>query len=86
MIDEADKAPTYVTAILKSLVEDGQMVLGDGRRIVADATSEPDENIIVIHKVGYFCICFHVAIKKKTDPLILYFEELPHDCSGQSTR
>ncbi|RUP51709.1 hypothetical protein BC936DRAFT_146399 [Jimgerdemannia flammicorona] len=50
VIDEADKAPTYVTAILKSLVEDGQMVLGDGRRIVADATSEPDDNVIVIHK------------------------------------
>ncbi|RUS15981.1 hypothetical protein BC937DRAFT_91732, partial [Endogone sp. FLAS-F59071] len=30
------------------------MVLGDGRRIVADATSEPDENIIVIHKETIF--------------------------------
>lgn len=33
-MDEADKAPTHVTCILKSLVESGVMVLGDGRRIV----------------------------------------------------
>ena len=35
VIDEADKAPTNVTCILKSLVESGEMVLGDGRRIVS---------------------------------------------------
>ncbi|TPX32182.1 hypothetical protein SmJEL517_g04613 [Synchytrium microbalum] len=34
VVDEADKAPTHVTSILKSLVEDGEMVLSDGRRIV----------------------------------------------------
>eukprot|EP00039_Didymoeca_costata_P004596 m.74562 g.74562 ORF g.74562 m.74562 type:complete len:1871 (+) comp12470_c0_seq4:171-5783(+) len=34
VIDEADKAPTHVTTILKSLVESGDMFLGDGRRIV----------------------------------------------------
>lgn len=34
VVDEADKAPTHVTCILKSLVESGVMVLGDGRRIV----------------------------------------------------
>lgn len=34
VIDEADKAPTHVTCILKTLVETGQMVLSDGRRIV----------------------------------------------------
>ncbi|KAH9247158.1 hypothetical protein BASA81_015242 [Batrachochytrium salamandrivorans] len=33
VVDEADKAPTHVTAVLKSLVEDGEMVLSDGRRI-----------------------------------------------------
>ncbi|KAI7898653.1 AAA domain-containing protein [Cokeromyces recurvatus] len=38
VVDEADKAPTYVTAVLKSLVEDGQMVLGDGRRIISKET------------------------------------------------
>jgi MoxR-like ATPase len=36
VIDEADKAPTHVTQILKSLVEDGEMVLSDGRRIVRE--------------------------------------------------
>ncbi|KAI1241841.1 hypothetical protein IHE44_0005343 [Lamprotornis superbus] len=35
VIDEADKAPTNVTCILKTLVESGEMVLSDGRRIVA---------------------------------------------------
>lgn len=34
VVDEADKAPTQVTSILKSLVEDGELLLGDGRRIV----------------------------------------------------
>ena len=34
VVDEADKAPTHVTCILKSLVENGMMLLGDGRRIV----------------------------------------------------
>lgn len=34
VIDEADKAPTHVTCVLKTLVESGQMILSDGRRIV----------------------------------------------------
>ncbi|XP_048458993.1 von Willebrand factor A domain-containing protein 8 isoform X2 [Rhincodon typus] len=34
VIDEADKAPTNVTCILKTLVESGEMILSDGRRIV----------------------------------------------------
>lgn len=34
VIDEADKAPTHVTCILKTLVETGEMILSDGRRIV----------------------------------------------------
>ena len=34
VIDEADKAPTHVTCILKTLVESGEMILSDGRRIV----------------------------------------------------
>ncbi|KAK7153742.1 hypothetical protein R3I94_007188 [Phoxinus phoxinus] len=36
VIDEADKAPTNVTCILKALVESGEMILADGRRIVSD--------------------------------------------------
>lgn len=35
VIDEADKAPTNVTSILKTLVESGEMILADGRRIVS---------------------------------------------------
>ncbi|CAG8454976.1 7145_t:CDS:10 [Dentiscutata heterogama] len=51
VVDEADKAPTYVTAILRNLLEDGQMVLGDGRRIVSSLTSKTSkEDCIVIHK------------------------------------
>ncbi len=34
VVDEADKAPTSVTCILKTLVESGEMHLADGRRIV----------------------------------------------------
>ncbi|CAB4069483.1 von Willebrand factor A domain-containing protein 8 [Lepeophtheirus salmonis] len=33
VIDEADKAPTQVTCILKTLIETGEMILSDGRRI-----------------------------------------------------
>ncbi|XP_037542623.1 von Willebrand factor A domain-containing protein 8 [Nematolebias whitei] len=50
VIDEADKAPTNVTCILKTLVESGEMVLADGRRIISDpheANGRP--NIIVMH-------------------------------------
>ncbi|KAI8350392.1 AAA domain-containing protein [Blakeslea trispora] len=52
VVDEADKAPTYVTAVLKSLVEDGQMVLGDGRRIISkesDIEQGSNENYILVH-------------------------------------
>ncbi|MEQ2314927.1 hypothetical protein AMECASPLE_016977, partial [Ameca splendens] len=35
VIDEADKAPTNVTCILKALVESGEMILADGRRIIS---------------------------------------------------
>lgn len=35
VIDEADKAPTNVTCILKTLVENGEMILADGRRIIS---------------------------------------------------
>jgi hypothetical protein len=35
VIDEADKAPTETVVVLKSLVEDGLMLLSDGRRIAS---------------------------------------------------
>lgn len=52
VVDEADKAPTHVTCILKTLVESGEMILSDGRRIVPSndiRASSPSPNIIPIH-------------------------------------
>ncbi|XP_053164187.1 von Willebrand factor A domain-containing protein 8 isoform X2 [Hemicordylus capensis] len=50
VIDEADKAPTNVTCILKTLVESGEMILSDGRRLIANPASvNGRENVIVIH-------------------------------------
>ncbi|XP_034021432.1 von Willebrand factor A domain-containing protein 8-like [Thalassophryne amazonica] len=50
VIDEADKAPTNVTCILKTLVESGEMILSDGRRIVADPReAEHRPNTIAMH-------------------------------------
>ncbi|KAJ8985337.1 hypothetical protein NQ317_008368 [Molorchus minor] len=50
VIDEADKAPTHVTCILKTLVESGQMILSDGRRIASKVPAgRDDENYIEIH-------------------------------------
>lgn len=36
VVDEADKAPVEVTVVLKGLIEDGEMLLSDGRRIVRE--------------------------------------------------
>jgi len=49
VVDEADKAPTNVTCILKSLVETGEMILSDGRRIVPSNSPEEGDNIIHLH-------------------------------------
>ena len=52
VIDEADKAPTHVTCILKTLVESGEMILSDGRRIVRKdkmSKMEGKENVIETH-------------------------------------
>ncbi|XP_058526672.1 von Willebrand factor A domain-containing protein 8 [Ochotona princeps] len=50
VVDEADKAPTNVTCILKTLVENGEMILADGRRIVANSANVSGrENVVVIH-------------------------------------
>ncbi|KAL7519873.1 hypothetical protein ACHAWX_004630, partial [Stephanocyclus meneghinianus] len=47
VLDEADKAPVEVVALLKGLIEDGQLSLPDGRVLCHDNTSDP--NIIPIH-------------------------------------
>ena len=50
VIDEADKAPLEVVCILKGLVEDGEMTLSDGRRILRDAGEQDDlSKVIPIH-------------------------------------
>jgi len=51
VIDEADKAPTNVTCVLKTLVESGQMHLSDGRKIVSGESDmeSTSENIIRMH-------------------------------------
>lgn len=38
VLDEADKAPIEVVVILKALVEDGELVLADGRRLLSGPT------------------------------------------------
>ena len=40
VVDEADKAPTNVTCVLKTLVESGTMTLGDGRRIISQQEAD----------------------------------------------
>ena len=49
VIDEADKAPLNVTSVLKSLIESGEMILSDGRRIVKHLNGRNSENFIQIH-------------------------------------
>ena len=56
MVDEADKAPLEVVCILKGLIEDGEMLLSDGRKIVAhtydyekSACTKQGENLIHMH-------------------------------------
>lgn len=44
VVDEADKAPTHVTCILKTLVESGEMILSDGRRIVKSIPADVNRN------------------------------------------
>lgn len=49
VIDEADKAPAYVTCVLKNLVETGNMRLADGRQIVSNANNPNDASVINLH-------------------------------------
>lgn len=49
VIDEADKAPLHVTSVLKSLIESGEMILSDGRRIVKHLNGRNRENYIEMH-------------------------------------
>lgn len=49
VIDEADKAPSHVTCVLKNLVETGNMRLADGRQIVNNANNPNDNSVINLH-------------------------------------
>jgi hypothetical protein len=49
VVDEADKAPLEVVVVLKGLVEDQEMILSDGRRIVPMGTPSPPPQSIPIH-------------------------------------
>ncbi|XP_016937195.2 von Willebrand factor A domain-containing protein 8 [Drosophila suzukii] len=49
VVDEADKAPVNVTCILRTLVESGEMVLADGRRIVPPGAGGRVPNCIETH-------------------------------------
>uniref|UniRef100_A0AAG5DY10 von Willebrand factor A domain-containing protein 8 n=1 Tax=Anopheles atroparvus TaxID=41427 RepID=A0AAG5DY10_ANOAO len=52
VVDEADKAPIHVTCILKTLVEAGEMLLSDGRKICPPgpiATTEAAASLIPTH-------------------------------------
>lgn len=44
VVDEADKAPTHVTCILKTFVENGEMVLSDGRKIFPSNAEQLQSN------------------------------------------
>lgn len=48
VVDEADKAPIHVTCILKCLVESGEMILSDGRRIVKHLRPNIDTNSCIV--------------------------------------
>lgn len=52
IVDEADKAPTHVTCILKTFVENGKMILSDGRKIYppnSDRTENESPDAIYTH-------------------------------------
>jgi hypothetical protein len=55
VVDEADKAPLEVVCILKGLVEDKEMLLSDGRKIIPplsegqSITDFPPNTVIPIH-------------------------------------
>lgn len=44
VVDEADKAPTHVTCILKTFVENGILFLSDGRKIYPSTYNEQQNN------------------------------------------
>jgi von Willebrand factor A domain-containing protein 8 len=54
VIDEADKAPLEVIAVLKSLVEDGELLLADGRRILRNKNNKTSDGKLSHHDTFLF--------------------------------
>ena len=52
MLDEADKAPLEVVAVLKSLLADGYMRLSDGRRVLSPALAAAERSAAVTEEGG----------------------------------
>ncbi|KOB75074.1 Uncharacterized protein OBRU01_08133, partial [Operophtera brumata] len=73
VVDEADKAPTHVTCILKTLVENGEMILSDGRRIVPKDMMESSGG-----EVASF-IPVHDDFRMILELLRSYGPDVPHD-------
>lgn len=48
MVDEADKAPLEVVSVLRSLVEDEDMLLADGRRLTKSVNKSLDTGYEVL--------------------------------------
>jgi hypothetical protein len=49
IVDEADKAPAHVVAVLRSLGGHGEMTLSDGRRVRPPGVVTGREGDIVVH-------------------------------------
>lgn len=50
VVDEADKAPAHVVAILRALAAHGEMTLADGRRIrPGDGADKIREDDVIVH-------------------------------------
>lgn len=68
VVDEADKAPTHVTCILKALVESGEMLLADGRRIVHYAGGTIRSKGLFRTTCRQWLLLFYVLDRAKAKP------------------
>ena len=65
IVDEADKAPLQVVCILKGLVEDGQMLLGDGRLLASDPSIVKSSNVVIPIHPSFRMIVRPPALKSR---------------------
>ena len=52
VVDEADKAPLEVVCVLKALVDDGELELADGRRLVRGSSDDDDDDLRLADDLG----------------------------------